>query len=186
MSHERITPEYLELNKKMHDERVDYGHIGARHAESIIGVAKVYECQSLLDYGCGKQTLIEALRVPWARGYDPCIPGLDAEPKPAELVVCTDTLEHIEPHCLEAVLDHIKSLTLRLFFVSICVLPSKKTLADGRNTHLIVQPAAWWLWRLLPRWELDTARSTERELTAVMRVPGERSRDPVTINNIRK
>ncbi|HJW30052.1 MAG TPA: hypothetical protein VJ508_12510 [Saprospiraceae bacterium] len=182
----RITKEYMELNKQLHAERLDYGQMGSRHTDSVRGIAQVYECKSILDYGCGKQTLLESLRVPWARGYDPCIAGLDGEPDPADLVVCTDTLEHIEPECLEAVLNHLKFLTKRLLYVSISTRPAKKTLPDGRNTHLIVQPSKWWLDKLLVHWDMDTCRATEKEITCVMRVPGEAAREPVITNNIRK
>ena len=181
-----ITPEYREQNIKLHETRLDYGAMGSKHAEGVRGIAQVYDCKSLLDYGCGKQTLIETLRLPWARGYDPCVPGLDGDPLPADLVVCTDTLEHVEPDCLEATLDHLRKLSKRLAYFSISLVPAKKTLPDGRNTHLIVQPAAWWLWRLLARWEMDTCRNTDSELTCVLRVPGERARDPIMVNNVRK
>lgn len=181
-----ITPAYRDLNVALHHQRPDYGMGGVRHLESVRTTAQVYDVCSLLDYGCGKQTLIEALRVPWARGYDPCVPGLDGEPKPADLVVCTDVLEHIEPDCLEAVLDHLRSLSKRLFFTSISLVPAKKVLPDGRNTHLIVQPAAWWLWRLLARWEPDTLRCDGQLLTGLFRVPGEASRGFDPVNNKRK
>lgn len=179
-----ISPEYQEVQKSFHKERLDYGANGHRHVQSVRSIAQAYDVKSMLDYGCGKQTLIEALRLPWARGYDPAIAGLDGEPKPAELVVCTDTLEHIEPDRLEAVLDHLQKLTQRVLFVVIHLGPAKKTLPDGRNTHLIIQPAAWWLWRLLARWDPDTIKCNEKELQGVFRVRGERSRDP-SPNNIR-
>jgi len=156
----------------MHHQRADYGMNGVRHLASIKALAQAYDAHSLLDYGCGKQTLIEALRVPWARGYDPGVPGLDGPPVPADIVVCTDVLEHIEPDCLEAVLDHIRSLTTKVIFATISLQPAKKVLPDGRNTHLIVQPAAWWLWRLLARWEPDTIRCGPGEMMAVLRVAG--------------
>jgi hypothetical protein len=118
-----ISPEYAALNRQLHEERLDYGSMGSKHADSVRGIAQVYDCRSLLDYGCGNQTLLEALRLPWARGYDPCVPGLDGTPEPADLVVCTDTLEHVEPECIEAVLDHIRSLSKRLLYVSISLRP---------------------------------------------------------------
>lgn len=181
----RITPEYAALNQQLHAERQDYGARGAKHVESVRNIAKVHGCKSLLDYGCGKQSLVEALRLPWARGYDPCIPGLDLEPQPADLVVCTDTLEHIEPDCLEAVLDHIQSLCKRVLYVSISLVPAKKNLPDGRNTHLIVQPAAWWMWRLLARWELDTVRASDIELNGAFRAAGQLAQPMKIVNNIR-
>lgn len=182
----RITREYADLNRQLHESRPDYGAMGSRHADSVRNVAKVHSCKSLLDYGCGKQTLLEALRLPWARGYDPCIPGLDLEPQPAELVVCTDTLEHIEPDCLEAVLDHIRFLCQKVLYVSISLIAAKKQLPDGRNTHLIVQPSAWWMWRLLPRWDLDTVRATDTELTGVFRATGHTAKPMKILNNVRE
>jgi len=38
---------------------------------------------------------------------------------------------------------------------AITTLPAIKFLADGRNAHLIQQPASWWLPRLLQRFELN-------------------------------
>jgi hypothetical protein len=79
------------------------------------------------------------------RNYDPGIPADSALPAPADLVVCTDVLEHIEPEHLDAVLAHIFRLAQRAVFLQIALFPAKKTLPDGRNAHLIVQPANWWL-----------------------------------------
>ncbi len=73
--------------------------------------------QSVLDYGCGKGTLAEAVSFE-IREYDPAIAGKDENPLPADLVICTDALEHIEPEYLDAVLVHIASLTrMAAFFV---------------------------------------------------------------------
>lgn len=182
----RITPEYAELNRQLHATRADYGQMGHRHLESIRGVAQVFQVRSILDYGCGKQTLIEALRLPYARGYDPCVAGLDLEPAPADLVICTDVLEHIEPECIDDVLGHIRSLTQRVFFTAISLRPAKKTLPDGRNTHLLVRSAKWWMVKLLDLFDVDTVRATNDELQGVFRVVGEPSRDPVIPHNIRK
>ena len=182
----RITPAYLEQNRLLHEQRVDYGQMGHKHLESVRGVAQVFQVRSILDYGCGKQTLLEALRLPYARGYDPCIPGLDAEPAPADMVVCTDVLEHIEPECIDAVLDHLKALTKRVFFGTVSLQPAKKTLPDGRNTHLLLRNSKWWLTQFIERFEMDTCRSTEGELQIVLRAFGEAARDTNIVNNIRK
>ena len=78
------------------------------------------------------------------REYDPAVPGKDAEPQPADLVICTDVLEHIEPDCLNDVLDHIRQVSLKYAFVNVSTRPAVKFLQDGRNAHLIIQPADWW------------------------------------------
>ena len=57
-------------------------------------------------------------------------------------------IEHIEPEKLNSVLAHLRGLTLRVAFLYISTQPAHKKLADGRNAHLIVQPAKWWMEQL--------------------------------------
>ena len=86
--------------------------------------------------------------------YDPSIPGIDEPPEPHDMVVSLDVLEHIEPDCLDAVLDEIKRCALKAVFLTINMMPAAKTLADGRNAHLIQKPIEWWLPKLMDRWHL--------------------------------
>ena len=60
-------------------------------------------------------------------------------------MTCTDVLEHIEPECLEHVLDDLQRLTRKVAFLNIATRPAKKILADGRNAHLIQQQLPFWL-----------------------------------------
>jgi hypothetical protein len=76
--------------------------------------------------------------------YDPAMPGKDSEPSPAHLVVCIDVMEHIEPDCLHYVLTHIQLLGLGGTFFIVDTVLAQKTLADGRNAHLIVEDLPWW------------------------------------------
>ena len=76
--------------------------------------------------------------------YDPAIPGKDAEPEPQDIVVCINVLEHAEPDCLADVLSHIQALSLGGVLFIIDTVPAQKTLADGRNAHLIVEDLDWW------------------------------------------
>lgn len=103
---------------------------------------------SILDYGCGAGTLGTALKAQaWPfdfREYDPAVPGKDAMPRPADLVVCTDVLEHIERDRLDTVLGHIRALSMQGTFLVISTVPAHKSLPDGRNAHLIVESPDWW------------------------------------------
>lgn len=124
-----------------------WGQKGFRHADAVL---RFFEgCNTILDYGSGKGTLREKIlqRRPGTdvRNYDPGVPGDDVAPGPADLVACTDVLEHIEPDHLAAVLDHIFTLAQRRIYLQIALIPAKQVLPDGRNAHLIIQPAAWWL-----------------------------------------
>jgi hypothetical protein len=142
-----ITPEYIEQNRSLHASSDEYGRSGGFWAPLVRQAIEVDGgYASILDYGCGKSTLAAKLADDGVEiaEYDPAIPGKDTPPEPAELVICGDVLEHIEPDCLDAVLADLKRLTKRKLIVVIDTLPAKKTLADGRNAHLIVETAAWW------------------------------------------
>jgi hypothetical protein len=142
-----ISPEYRALNATLHAENLYFGVGGARHADMVAKLAAELKTTTVLDYGCGKGLLAQALPFPiWE--YDPAVPGKDTPPRPADLVVATDVLEHIEPEHLEGVLCDLVRCIRHIGFLTINTQPATKTLPDGRNTHLIVQPKAWWKARL--------------------------------------
>jgi len=116
-------------------------------------IAQLLNTRDILDYGCGQRTLEQALGFP-IRNYDPAIPGLDTPPEPADLVVCTDVLEHIEPECLDDVLDDLRRVTRKVGFFVIANRPAKKILPDGRNAHLIQEGIDWWRPRIAARFAL--------------------------------
>ena len=66
-------------------------------------------------------------------------------PKPCEMVVCTDVLEHVEPDKLDAVMDHIFRLTGKLAYFVISTRFANAVLPDGRNAHLSIHDADWWI-----------------------------------------
>lgn len=106
--------------------------------------------EEILDYGCGKALLSQAISRPRVINYDPAIGRWAGEPDPADLVVCIDVLEHVEPDCLGAVLRDLRRVTKKVGFFTVATKPARKTLADGRNAHLIVEDYKWWLPQL---WE---------------------------------
>lgn len=150
-----ISPEYLEQQKALH-ETGNYGVMGRMYADIVMQVVTALRTESILDYGCGQQTLQQALPMFTIDGYDPAIPGLDAEPEPHDVVVCTDVLEHIEPDKLDAVLDNLRYLTRKVVVLAIDTGPANKVLPDGRNAHLIQEGVEFWLPKLWTRWSLDT------------------------------
>lgn len=139
-----FSPEYKALQEKFHIDRPDYGISGRRYADQVFNVAKQLQTRDVLDYGCGKCTLANAMpfRI---QSYDPFIPEYAARPNPADLVVCTDVMEHVESEHVTAVLNDIRSLARKAAFFQIATRDASKTLPDGRNAHLVVKPAAWWL-----------------------------------------
>ena len=117
------------------------------------------EVDHLLDYGCGHNLSLkdnlEPIRSFKYQCYDPGVPEYAEDPVAAQMVVCIDVLEHIEPDCLESVLDHLETLTEQVLFATIHTGPAGKKLPDGRNAHLIQKPYDWWLPHFTERFELQ-------------------------------
>lgn len=149
-----ISAEYAGEQRLLHTRPKGYGGKGDKWADGVVEIAKAHGCYSVLDYGCGRGTLIATLRLRSGLRhlrfdeYDPGVPGKDSLPAFADLVVCTDVLEHIEPERLDAVLGHLQMLARRAIFLVVATRPSNKTLSDGRNAHLTVESAEWWTERV--------------------------------------
>lgn len=142
----QITPEYRELNRKLHETRPTYGAglATSGYYPIIENVADDYGIVSILDYGCGKGKLKQTLTDYLVSEYDPCIEGKDDDPDLCDMLVCLDVMEHIEPHLLDEVLAHIQSKFSKVAFISVSLIPAQAVLADGRNAHLIQESAEWW------------------------------------------
>jgi len=163
----KISPGYLEQNRKLHESGY-YGISGARWAHPVRQLCEQLGTRDVLDYGCGQRTLEKSLGFP-IHNYDPCIAGLDAPPEPADIVVCTDVLEHIEPDCLDEVLDDLRRVTRRAGFFLIATRPAQKFLPDGRNAHLIQQGPEWWLPRLEQRFRIGQYQPFTGEFGVIVR-----------------
>lgn len=163
----KISPEYLEQNRALH-QAGDYGVQGWRWAQPVMQLCQDLHTRDVLDYGCGQRSLEKALGFP-IRNYDPCIPGLDAPPEPADIVACTDVLEHIEPACLDEVLDDLKRVTRVAGLFLVNTRPAMKFLPDGRNAHLIQEPKSWWLPRFEKRFQVSQVRELEGEFAVLVR-----------------
>jgi hypothetical protein len=153
-----ISPSYRELNSELHQREDIYGAFLDKWTVSVIGKG------SILDYGCGKGELKRSMKGRDVREYDPAIPELAGDPEAADNVVCRCVLEHVEPDCLDNVLDHIRLLTRKRVIIKVTTIPSSHTLADGRNAHLIIEHANWWMGKFLARWPLIYAERMQKGL----------------------
>jgi hypothetical protein len=133
----------IDQNREFHTVRPDYGTFSSKWAKGIKSIKSKYNIDTILDYGAGKQALKK--HFPDIQSYDPGILEISAPPKPADLVVCTHVLEHVEPDLLENVLTHLFELTKKIFFISVKDGPSNKILPDGRDSNLIQKNMFWWL-----------------------------------------
>lgn len=164
---ELISAEYRKLNAQLHQSNLAYGVGGGKHAKTVLRLAEVLKTHSILDYGCGKGYLAREIPFPiWE--YDPAVPGKDESPRQADLLVCTDVLEHIEPDHLTIVLDDMRRCLRKLGYFTIHTGPAQKTLPDGRNTHLIQKDAAWWRTKLSKFFQVGDIKKSGPELHVIV------------------
>ena len=110
-----------------------------------------FSINNFLDYGCGKNGLINLLkkyehfRSIDFTGYDPAVDQYSVKPnKSFDIVTCIDVLEHVSRQEIPKTLLEIDELTRGFFFFAIDLIPAKKTLADNRNAHITLAPTDWW------------------------------------------
>ena len=166
---ELISAAYVAQNAQLHRENLAYGVGGGRHAETVKRLVATItpKLQSVLDYGCGKGYLAKALPFPiWE--YDPAFPDKAEAPRPADLVVCTDVLEHIEPDKLHFVLHDLARVVNRVGYFVIHMGPASKTLPDGRNTHLIQRNRKWWAQKLKRHFTVGQIVESGHQLVVVV------------------
>lgn len=158
-----ITPEYIKLNKELHARQYNYGITGSERRDYVRPLSD-WGRKAILDYGAGKCQLAKSLGPAYkVTNYDPCVDGLEANPEPHPVVVCSDVLEHVEPECLDAVLEDLYRVTIGVGFFLMGLEPSTKSLSDGRNAHLIIEPPHWWRNRLeMAGFEIMEMKSLER------------------------
>jgi len=152
-----ISPEYLNLNKQMHEG--NFGGGGYKRIPHILPVIKEFGIKTILDYGCGQGTLAIGLEEAKKNGvvefdsicnYDPARREYSKKPTGVfDLVCCTDVLEHIEPDYLDNVIEDLYQYTGKVAYLFIACSKANKVLPDGRNAHLIQEGPHWWMSRLI-------------------------------------
>ena len=164
----RFTPEYADLQRALH-AKGSYGVSGREFIPTIFHgisqLAKRHGSVTVLDYGSSTGATMRAVEdhlwlPPTVEDfcYDPFVDGFSDEPKPADFVICTDVMEHVEPECTGAVLDHIASLTNKIVFFSISLKPAIKFLEDGRNAHINLRDPQYWLQEIKKRFVISEVR----------------------------
>jgi hypothetical protein len=163
----RFTEDYAKIQKQLHDKG-NYGITGATYMPTIFHaisqLAKRLGKVDILDYGSSDgKTMEETKKHFWFPPciedfcYDPFVEEHSAEPLPADFIICTDVLEHVEPECTMAVLDHLQALTKRMIFASISLKSANKILADGRNAHINIRSSEFWLVEFKKRFIISEA-----------------------------
>lgn len=145
-----LSDQYRDLIQKHHRD-TSWGGDGAKWVQRVLQRIAHHNLKepSVLDYGCGQGKFgkeLKAIRPDvevW--NYDPGRPEFKRlPPSPVDIVLCSDVLEHVEPEYIDEVIRHIRDLTKVEAVLNISTRLARHILPDGRNAHLIVQPAQWW------------------------------------------
>jgi hypothetical protein len=147
-----ITQETVALYRKLHLNPL-YGIEGRKRKDVVIKLAESLKTRSVMDYGCGKSALAASLPFPiWE--YDPAIPGKDAVPRPADLVLCFNVLECVEPDMMDNVLGDLTRCS------KVCVF----AIIEIQNDH----NKEWWSAKLREFFKIATILQSGNELHCVL------------------
>lgn len=160
--HNLISDDYRDQQKQMH-ANYEYGTASIGFAPLVTKFIDAYEVNEMLDYGAGRGNLAKHIK-PGRKidiyQYEPADEDCSEAPSPCGFVCCIDVLEHIEPDCLDAVLDDLMRVTEKYGFFSIHTGAAMKKLPDGRNAHLIQEPFTWWMPKIKERFNVKSFSHT--------------------------
>lgn len=129
------------------------GYSAGAYADAIKELVEEHRPERLLDFGSGKgfQYLARRIHERWGgllpHCYDVGVRQLSIMPEGQfGGVICTDVLEHIERGDVPDILGKIfsKSQSNGFVILGISCRPTKKTLPDGRDVHVTIEPPSWW------------------------------------------
>lgn len=141
------------IYRQTHDKYPEYftGYSITDFIDEIGHLIKHSNIVTAIDYGCGKARAWNSfnLQGQWKLHkvdlYDPGFTPFSKRPEaPADLVICTDVLEHVPEHLVDEVLADLVFLSKKAIFVNISTRAASKTLVDGSNAHATVKPKHWW------------------------------------------
>lgn len=132
----------------LHQTNPDYGASSVKFVEELSLFIEHLRPRSVLDFGCGKGSLIRTLALKYPditfSGYDPAIMGKEQLPDATfDLVINTDVLEHIPEPALPKVLAQISRLSRNVFF-NLHHAETRTILPNGENAHCTIKPPEWY------------------------------------------
>lgn len=134
--------------KQVHQENKEYGTSAFAYIQEICLFIRQLKPKVVLDYGCGKGHLVDALKYIFKNisfyKYDPAIDEFSALPvKKADLVINTDVLEHVPYDKIDMVLKEISEISSNVIF-ALAHYPAATILPNGENAHCILAPPLWY------------------------------------------
>lgn len=165
---------FIEASRALHKDNSSYGKASEyskkgsikyemRIPEAVVAAHKIKPIHQILDYGCGKGGLVEALNqnisvAGKAYGYDPAVEEFAQKPAQTfDLITSIDVLEHIGREHISNTLYEINRLNSGFFFFCIDLLPASKITSDRRNVHFLIAPSDWWIQQIKSHFKAVTA-----------------------------
>lgn len=133
----------------------------------IEALADLHELRTVIDYGCGAARGISQFSRLAVADYDPAVPGCEAIPAPADLVVSIHALEHVEAGSVNTVIEHMRELALQALLIVVSCEESTKVLPDGSPWHCFARPWDYWLGRLSDFRPLETIKEPGKEFAGL-------------------
>lgn len=137
----RIDEHLIAQYRLLHAATPRYGMGGDHHYHAIKTYAQHIDAKTMLDYGCGKGSLVRLLE---CQGYDPAVDEFANEPHGADLVFSTDFLEHTTRETIDAVIAHIYLMAMRGTWHCVHTGRAHFHLPDGTNCHTLQRAPQWW------------------------------------------
>ena len=150
---------YIDLYKEINHAERQRGIVSYQdhwpiehHSPAIAYLAKKFNVNTILDYGCSDGTQYTAMRLherfgyPLPYLYEPSISFLSQFPaRTFDMVVCTDVMEHVPEPLVSQVLARIIAYADLVAYFSIADNPAYLILPNGENAHCTLKPVQWWI-----------------------------------------
>lgn len=140
--------DFIKQYEQLHKNINDYGASGSLHFNEVCLFIDFLNPKTVLDYGCGKGSLINELKLQYPEitfyKYDPAIAEYNTLPvDTVDFLINTDVLEYIPEENIKNVIKNISSISQNCFFnlhhgAAMFILP------NGTNAHCTIKPADWY------------------------------------------
>lgn len=176
----------IDQYKEIHATR-QYGDTSIKNLRYMRPQVRVLGPATILDYGCGRSRLVDALGEACGAQvtrYDPAIPEYAEKPTggPYDLLTNIDVLEHVPEEQLDEVIGEMAGLARNAIIV-IDTRPAEAVLPNGENAHCTLQSHDWWQERLAKHFKhVEPIRVTRRSRAAFRTWP----LDPASSSRLRR
>lgn len=160
-----VSDEYKKLLQHEHSSS-EWGVMAGKMIKTLEAFLLENNATEVLDYGAGSSSFKKALTLDSINvyEYDPGVPEIDKIPEPRDYTICIDVLEHIEPDLIDSVLEDLARVTKKKGYFTIAMYPAKRILKDGRNAHLILEDASWWMNKLCRYFDITNLKEINKQL----------------------